>query len=225
MWRFIFSGFLIFLALKIRAQEVPHLAMIASKPKIALRSLALNYNLLRLSQNLVSRSKTSQEIQAELKFHERFFLVAAIGLAMTQRGKTYDYNSKGSYWRVGVDADMSKNPNSENVLGVGLRYAQANFEDQIIYLRSLQDQDGTPIAQKLAFSNPSLVAQWAELVFNMRVKIWKQFYLGYTLRYQFSLQIDKADNHLKPFDVPGYGKTTQSNSFGFDYYVGWRLNF
>ena len=208
-----------------QAQETPSLVTIDEGPKFYLRSFEANYNILRLSQNLLSKHKTSQELQVELGIHKKYSLVADLGYAKTNRGKTYDYESKGSYWRVGIDANMSSDVESGNFIGMGLRYARANFEDRISYDQTTLDKNGNTLVQGLTYTNSKLTSDWMELVFKMRVNVWKQFYTGYTLRYQFFNQLDGADNELQTFDIPGYGKTTQPNSFGFDYYLGWRINF
>lgn len=225
MWKSIFSGFLILIVIVLKAQEAPRIFLADSTPKFSFRSLELNYNILRLSQNILKNLKSSQEIQMELRFHEKFFLVADVGFANIDRGRTYRYKSEGSFWRLGIDANMAKNTDSGNMIGMGLRYAKASFGDRITFRRRLADQSEKTIRQDVLFSNPDVSSRWMELVFKMRIKVWRQFYSGYTLRYQFFLQTDGADSNLKPFDIPGYGKTTRSNSFGFDYYVGWRFDF
>lgn len=224
MWKFIFSGFLIIVSFTLQAQEVPSLEIV-DKPKFYLGYVEVNYNLFRLSQNLLTQQKTAQELQVELGIHKKYTLVATLGYAKTNRGKTYDYANKGAYWRAGIDANISSDTESGNFIGMGLRYARANFEDRISYDQTTFDQKGNPLIQHLAYANPNVTSEWGELVFKMRITIWKQFYAGYTLRYQFLLHLEGADAELKPFDVPGYGKTDQPHSFGFDYYLGWRINF
>ncbi|MCP4457144.1 MAG: hypothetical protein GY816_03815 [Cytophagales bacterium] len=225
MWRFIFSGVLFFSAFWTQAQETEDLIILEEEPTIALRYLQINYNGLRLAENALNKPKTSQEMQAEVGLLKRYSLVADIGFANTSRGRTYDYESKGSFWRAGIDVNMSSNVESGDFIGMGLRYAKANFEDKISFDQTTEAQDGSSVIQNLAYANPNLSSEWMELVFKMRVNIWKQFYTGYTMRYQFYNQLNGADAELKPLDIPGYGKTTRPNSFGFDYYVGWRLSF
>jgi len=157
-------------------------------------------------------------------FHERLFLTADAGFAKTNRGDTYSYQSDGTYWRTGLDINMAKNPDKGNLIGVGLRYAKAVYKDEIAYTRSFLDQNDQTITQDVALENADLSSEWIEFVFKMKVKIWKRFYTGYTMRYQFFLQLDGAESELQPLDIPGYGKTSRPNSFGFDYYIGWRID-
>ena len=59
MWRYIFSGFLIYSAFTARAQETPDLVILNEEPSIAFRYLQVNYNALRFAENLLNKPKTS----------------------------------------------------------------------------------------------------------------------------------------------------------------------
>ena len=185
MWRYIFSGFLIYTAVTARTQETPDLIILDEEPSIAFRYLQVNYNALRFTENILNKPKTSQELQMEIGFHKKYSLTADIGFANTTRVETYDYSSEGSFWRAGIDVNMSSNTESGNFIGMVLRYARANFEDRINFDQTTLDRSEMPINQNLTFVNPNLTSEWMELVFKMRVNLWKQFYSGYTMRYQF----------------------------------------
>lgn len=220
MWKSIFSVGLCLVTLGLSAQEEKLLdSLLDEGPKFAPRSIQINYNLMRLGENLLDKPQNSREIQLELGIH-KFFLVADFGKAETLRGEDYSYQNEGSYWRAGFDVNMSKLW-QEQMIGLGLRYAQADFQDAATFTRVLGDGS----TQDFAFANPNLQSRWAELVFKMRVTIWKNLSTGYTMRYQFFERTKGLEgSQLKPFDIPGYGKTNRPNSFGFDYYLGWRIN-
>jgi hypothetical protein len=191
-------------------------------PKFAPRFLQFNYNVLRLGENVLGKPRASQEIQAELGIH-KYLIVADIGLADVSRvGEDYFYESQGNYWRLGIDANLSTAWERGQVIAIGLRYARARYEDRAQFIRVL-DNDAI---QVFDLSNTGLSSRWAELVFKMKVPVWKNLSTGYTMRYQF-YQVTQGlqNNVLQPLDIPGYGKTNRPNSFQFDYYIGWRLNF
>ena len=50
-------------------------------------------------------------------------------------------------------------------------------------------------------------------------------FAGYTMRYQFFQSIDSPSEVLQTYDIPGFGRTFKPSSFGFDFYVGYRLVF
>lgn len=220
MLKYIFSLCLIMGWLQGYCQDTSRLDSLleASRPDFTPRVLHLNYNMLRFGENLLNKPKNSQEIHLALGMY-RYFVVADFGTANTDRGGDYSYTNSGTYWRVGIDANMSKAWRQDNILAFGLRYGRANFEDQADYSRTLAS------GEELTFRNENeqVTARWAELVFKLRSVIWKDLIAGYTMRYQFYALVDGAGD-LQPFDIPGYGKTDRPNSFGFDFYLGWRIN-
>ncbi len=228
MWKSTFSGVLLVvgcLAFGQSTQSIQNLLSQDSLPKYRLRSFSVNYNVLRLGETMLNQPRNGQEIQGELAIH-KFNITVDYGTQKTQRGEDYSYTNDGSYWRAGIDVNMSANWQDGNMVGMGLRYCQATFDENTTVIQRLEDVEGNVFfEQSIDLSNPNVSAQWAELVFKMRGKIWKNLYTGYTMRFQFFMNTDVGDSELRPFDIPGYGKTTKPNSFGFDYYVGWRFNF
>lgn len=228
MWKSIFSGATLLIAALSwgqSTQAVENLLNQDSLPKFRVRSLSVNYNALRAGETVLNKPRNGQEIQGELAVH-KFNLTFDYGNQKSERGADYSYVSDGTYFRAGIDVNMSANWQDGNMVGMGLRYGQAMFDEQAVFTKSLVDVDGnTFFEQNIDLSNPKTKAQWGELVFKMRGVIWKNFYTGYTMRLQFAMRTDATDSELRSFDIPGYGKTTKNNSFGFDYYVGWRFNF
>lgn len=222
MWKYIFS-LLLLVSLSVTAQTGEDIGITEdlfvndSLPKFRIRSITANYNVMRFAENVLDKPRTSQEIQGELNIH-KFYLVGDLGFETTDR---LGYESEGTYWRAGLDVNLSAAWEEGQFIGLGLRVAQANFSDQALVTRTLVDE--SELLVNLA--NDNLKAQWAELVFKIRGKIAGNIYTGYTMRYQFFLNYDKYPEELRPFDVPGYGKTKRPNSFQFDYYIGWRFNF
>jgi hypothetical protein len=225
MWRYIFSAALCCLLISGFGQEVEKEvkeALVEPVPKFAPRFLQFNYNLFRLGENVAGKPRSSQEIQAELGLH-KFLIVADLGVAnVTRGGEDYFYESQGNYWRLGIDANLSTAWVRGQVIAIGLRYANASYEDRAQFTRVLAND----AIQEFDLSNTNLSSRWAELVFKMRVPVWKNLSTGYTMRYQFYQVTQGLENNaLQPLDIPGYGKTNRPNSFQFDYYIGWRLNF
>lgn len=223
MWKFTFSWLLI-IALNAHGQDageiVSGLLDTDTLPKYRVRSVSANFNVMRFGENLLNKPRNSYEVQGELGIH-KFFLTGDFGFEETVR---QTYSSNGSYWRIGLDANMSAKWEEGNMIGIGLRYARANFSDQAVFSQTLLDGNDDPVlVQQIELSNDNLQARWGELIFKMRGAIHKNLYMGYTMRYQFYMILSPYPEELRPFDVPGYGKTRRPNSFQFDYYVGWRF--
>lgn len=178
----------------------------------------IGLNAIRSGRAFFGSGLTSHEVEAALAIH-RYNVVIDYGVEEHQRGETFDYENKGSYYRVGIDRNFSKDKESGNVLSLGLRYARANFEDQMTYTA-----DHGFGEQTYLLANNDLTARWLEVAFGLRGKVVSNLYMGFTMRWQFSRKIN-GEGELKTYDIPGFGKTSRQNSTAFDYYLMWRIPF
>ena len=131
-----------------------------------------------------------------------------------------DYHNKGTYWRAGLDINLLKKDPDRNMFFFGFRYARSSFTETLniasadLYFGPLQYQ----------LKNPAASAGWGELVTGLRVKIWKEFWMGFTARMKFALSV-KGDDAFGTYDVPGYGVLGKGLTWGFNYQVFWRIPF
>jgi len=65
-------------------------------------------------------------------------------------------------------------------------------------------------------------AHWAELVFGMKGELFSNFFLGWTLRAKFPLSVSN-DPNIKPYIIPGLGKTTTDVPFDFSFGLYYRF--
>ncbi len=215
MWKYFFSVSLVIVSLRLFAQNA---APTKEKEPVDLRpyELKLGINAIRSGRTFFGSDLVSHEVEAALAIH-KYNLVLDYGIEEHNRGESFDYQNKGSYFRAGFDRNFSKDKKSGNVLSLGLRYARANFEDQLTYT---EDQGFG--RQTYRLENENLTARWLEVAFGLRGRIVSNLYMGFTMRWQFSRKIN-GEGELKTFDIPGFGKTRRQNSTAFDYYIMWRL--
>lgn len=180
--------------------------------------LKLGVNVIRSSRTFYGGGLTTHELEGALALH-RYNLVVDLGTEENNRSGDYQYNSKGSYFRAGIDNNFVKSKKSGNTISLGLRYAQANFEESIFYESDFGFGD-----QIISRNNPNVTAKWAELVFNLRGKVVSNLYMGMTLRWQFARKLS-GEGEFKSYDIPGFGNTKRDNSTQFDYYLAWRIPF
>lgn len=149
--------------------------------------------------------------------NEKWNLTGASSLA-----NSGDYSNEGSYWRVGADVNILKRDPDRNMLFFGLRYARSTFSDQA----TLVNTDPYFGPQQYALSNPQATAVWGEMVAGLRVKIWKEFWMGFTSRMKIGLAV-RGNETLSSYNVPGYGNVNSSTGYtwGFNYQVFWRIPF
>ena len=63
--------------------------------------------------------------------------------------------------------------------------------------------------------------QWFEIVAGVRVKIYKNFYMGWALRMKYRLSASVSE-HGNPWMVPGFGKYSSKN-MGITYTLTYKL--
>lgn len=144
-----------------------------------------------------------------------------------QPGRNFQYDSKGAFFRAGIDVNLLKGKQSDSfdawgdVIYFGLRYAYSRIDDQITFST---EQDTIFNATTLTQQNSNLGIWWLEMNAGVKVEIFKNIFLGYALRYKFFRRfINKGS--LLPYEVPGFGKGEHENTFGFDYYLLYRIPF
>lgn len=186
------------------------------QPNLGFHDVKVGFNVLRTATTFLATGTDYHEGEFALGVN-KWNLVFDYGVEKNDHSGGYTYENKGSYFRAGFDRNFVKNIQSGNVLALGLRYARAGFEDQLIYTlnNGFGDQD-------IDLSNTDLTARWIELNFSLRGKITRQLYTGFNLRWKFSRKIS-GQGTLSTFDVPGFGTTKRQNATSFDYYIMWRI--
>lgn len=173
-------------------------------------------------------------VQADLSI-DRFMLVADVGTAQYARAwepqdtlaSLYQYSTKGNYFKVGVDVNFLKDKEAntrfakDDVIFWGLRYANSSFTANTTF--DLEDEFGV-YEKTVVESNDELRAWWIEMVAGIKIEVFKNVFLGYTMQFRF-LKRSSEEATLSPYDTPGFGSTNKKNTFGFDYYVFYRIPF
>jgi hypothetical protein len=173
-------------------------------------------------------------VQADLSM-DRFMLVADVGTAQYARvwepqdtlALPYQYDTKGHYFKVGIDVNFLKDKEAntrfakDDVIFWGLRYAHSSFTANTTF--DLVDEFGV-YDNTVVQSNDDLRAWWTEMVAGIKVEVLKNVFLGYTMQFRF-LKTFSQQEILSPYDVPGFGSGNRKNTFGFDYYVFYRIPF
>lgn len=190
------------------------------KEKIYLRSLRFGTDVLAL---VVSGSDRFDgwEVNADADFG-RFYLAGDYGRSARNEMlvNAGDYSNEGSYWRAGLDVNILKRDPDRNMLFFGLRYARSSFSDRA----NITLNDPFFGTQQFVLSNPQATAVWSEMVAGLRVKVWKEFWMGFTSRLKMGLSI-RGNSELGSYDVPGYGTVSSGYTWGFNYQVFWRIPF
>lgn len=200
------------------------------KPKIKghlyplLNGLTLNVNILDGVTKLFGQTYGNYEIAAALDLHNRFFPVWEVGIGYadnTPEGLNFTYRTHPSlYNRVGMNYNFGYNNDAMSFFYIGLRYGFSIFSydiDNITMESSYWDE-----TESLQIKGQHSWAHWGELLGGLRVQVYKNFYMGWTVRYRMVFGY-KKNAASEPWFIPGLGP--KSSPFGFTYTIGYRFSF
>ena len=191
--------------------------------KISFRPIAirLGVDLIGATKTVIDSDKTELEYSADIQL-SRYLLNFAYGQFEVLRSgsNASTYQNEGTYFRTGIDINLFKKDPEINVLFIGWRYGKAKFDDRLEYLqRNVVFGD-----KNFDETNINTNARWWELVAGIKLHMIKNFWLGFTTRFKFSLKVDQSDIFV-PYEVPGYGKASTENYWGFNYQLMYRIPF
>ncbi len=181
----------------------------------------IGYDISRPGISLFSSNLFYQEASIEVDFKD-FFLVSEFGFEETNR-PTPGYKSNGFYYRIGVDANMIKYDQSKNVISFGLRYAASQFQHE--FNTTITDDFET---RDINQQESGITASWFEVVMGMKVRIWRQLFMGYGFRLKFANSV-KEDGLILPYEIPGFGRVFNDGrekrgvALGFHYALYWTI--
>jgi hypothetical protein len=182
---------------------------------------------LRVGTDLIAIGKTvfgspleSWEVNADVDFGRYYLAVDYGNWSRTETLRNGDYKNEGNYWRAGVDINFLTKDPDKNMFFIGFRYARAAYDEYMNYNFTTPEFGD----QQRALSNISATGSWGEMTLGLRVKIWKEIWMGYTARMKF-LPSTNVTGELDTYDLPGYGIASDNLYWGFNYQVFYRIPF
>ncbi len=170
----------------------------------------------RLGLNALSdynHSGFEMSLDTEIKF--RYFPTVEIGVNnLSHHTKVMNYQSEGNYFRIGLDYNILnyRQRFDRNLFFVGARYGSTTFSQQISNV-ILTNEWGSVA---LDFAPENLSAHWVEAVIGLRGEIFKNFYMGYTIRIKQMISHTQYGDFV-PNWIPGYGKGSRIRTLGMSY--------
>ncbi len=158
------------------------------------------------------------QIQYNCNLYNRFFPVVELGYARLRETRdladwqakqfsqtlTTMYRGSGFYGKIGLDVPIAKKgPNANNLFFVGVRYAGATFNYEILTTPFLATYWADAYVMNIV--NQHSLAHWLELVAGLRVEITPSISLGWTFTYNHLLGRTNGDMSVASY-VPGYGR-------------------
>ena len=163
----------------------------------------------------------STDISATINIGNRFFPVVEAGFGHTNMvSQLYEigYSTSAPYYRIGMDYNVQYKNGRPNYIYLGGRIGYTDF-DYSVNAPALKDPiwgNEVPVQ----FTDMPCRAIWAEAVGGVRAEIFKNIYMGWSLRYKYPIHKNPIANG-GPWYIPGFGassKTAFSATYTISYY-------
>ncbi len=184
-----------------------------------LEGVRLGIDVSRLIGMAVDADRRFYELNTDFSFG-RYLLSADVGTGRQNRfTEGLDYRTLGTYFRIGPDVNFIPDNKDNNAFFLGARYGWCTFEEQLNTIFTHTDWGSFPV-----YNERRTTARWFEAVAGLKARVWDNFYLGYTMRLKFGLKVND-DSSFAAYEVPGFGKVGDGNTFAFNYHIFYRIPF
>lgn len=160
--------------------------------------------------------KTALHINSDIAFRNKNLWVLEYTWARGEEAQLARYQSRASILRIGWLHNFLYKQSKEDVFGIGVRLANAWFEEQI----EANIQNSIFGNEPVAFRQ-NLQATWLELNMELKARIWRNLTTGYCLRYQFRAS-PRGEQLFVPYSIPSVGKIGRNN-WGFQYCLWYKF--
>ncbi|MDO5570676.1 MAG: DUF6048 family protein [Bacteroidales bacterium] len=197
-------------------------------PKDSIAHVYPFFNGLRVGVNILNPALMafgqdwgSYEGVVEASIHNRFFPEWSFGVGSAD--KTADNGSRyignnAFFNRFGVSYNFRYNSTLPNYFVFSVRYGISSYKADITGLSFSDDYWGS--IDNINLYNQKFTSQWVELGAGIRVQVFKNIYMGWTVYVKPLIKSGSTEN-ANPYYIPGYG--TYGNKFGVNYNIYYQL--
>ena len=230
--KYTFSVLIILVSLNSNAQEKivndsTEVKKDSVSPKKERFGIRFGVDLFKLTRSFYEKEYRGIELVGDFKLTRRHYIAVELG----NENKTVDddrinFTTQGTYIKAGFDFNAYENwLGMENMIYVGLRYGVSSFSQQRnsyeIYNRDSYFGVAPEIIDGEKFSG--LSAQWIEVVAGFKAEVYKNIYLGISLRVNRLMSNKKPENFDNLY-IPGFNRTYNGDfGVGFNYTVSYFL--
>lgn len=223
--KFIFSLSFLLVSFIGTAQEEKKKDSIA--PKTEKFGIRVGVDLFKLTRSFYEDNYRGIELVGDYRLTKKYFIAAELG----NESKTVDelnlnFTTEGTYLKVGFDYNAYENwLDMENMIYLGLRYGVSSFSQT---LNEYQIYNSDPYFNEGDISYPGekfegLSAQWAEVVAGVKAEVFKNVYVGFSMRLNYLISNNKPESFDNLY-IPGFNRTYNGKfGAGFNYTVSYFL--
>lgn len=148
-------------------------------------------------------------IQLDFNMHNRYIPVLELGVGKakdTPANNNYTYYTPISpYFKIGIDYNFLYNSDPDYRVFAGIRYGFSPFKWTLQNVTSNNNYWGEP--SQIAFPDINTTAGYFEFLFGLRVKLYRNISMGWTVRYHAIIH-ESPTSHGRAWYIPGYGTNT-----------------
>lgn len=180
------------------------------KPKTERYGLRVGVDLFKLTRSFYEKDYRGIELVGDFKLTRKHYIAAEIGT----ENKTVDddrlnFTTKGTYLKAGFDYNGYENwLGMNNMLYVGMRYGFSSFSQTLnsytIYNPNPYFGQAPEIPKDEKFNG--LTAQWIEVLAGAKAEMFKNFYVGMSVRLNYLVSNKKPDGFDNLY-IPGFNRT------------------
>jgi Domain of unknown function (DUF6048) len=186
--------------------------------------IRVGLDLYKLTRGLYDNNYKGIELVGDYRLTKKYFLAAELGSEdKTTEDDRLNTTTKGTYIKGGFDYNGYTNwLDMENIISIGLRAGFSAFSQELnsykIYNPNPYWGEVPPIATNENFSG--LTAGWIEVVAGVKVKVYNNIFVGFSLRMNTLLYEKKPSDNFENLYIPGFNRTYAGNfGAGFNYTV------
>ncbi|MCH5227556.1 MAG: hypothetical protein J1F16_07075 [Muribaculaceae bacterium] len=179
-----------------------------------LYSASVGFNFFDGIMALLGQSHSSYDVSASLSLHNWFEPTVELGIGFADNhpeNGNFRYKGKPSFYgKIGMNYNFmyKSNPDYQVFLGIRFGYTSYTYDITDITINSgYWDQ-----SNHFSITGQRASAFYGQALAGLRVKIWKWFSLGWSLRYGFKMKQTYASNS-NPWFIPGYGTGALNATF------------
>jgi len=174
-------------------------------------------------KSAISKDTYSFEGAVQANVLQSYFPVIEIGFAGANHlaNNNIGFKTDGLFGRVGLDFKLLKQKPSEkpvpHLLLAGARLGMSPFAYNISNVEIIDNYWNE--TQMLDFKGNKTFQVWAEVVASTRVEIFKNIFMGWSVRLKLKFSETKK-GPISPWYIPGYGVNNDSH-WDFNYSIGY----
>lgn len=193
-----------------------------------LTSVSFGFNFMDAVMKIAGQKFSSYDFHASLSLYNWIFPTVEAGIGMAKKTpytRKFTYEGHPSFYiRAGLDYNFLYKSNPDYNAFIGLRAGFSAFRysiDNISISSGYWDQ-----TDYLSIRDQKSLCLYGQALAGIRVKIYKSFSMGWSIRYNFRLYT-KNGTSSSPWFIPGYGavNTPVSATFSLIYTLPFKKEF